>query len=396
MLSASPSPDVVVIGAGIVGAACSYYLARAGMRVQVVERGFPCSGASGACEGNLVLWDKAPGAELALGKLAFECWDEVQRTLDFDFEFDRKGSIMVCANERDLEEARRTVAWLSGEGVRCRLLTPEELFEEEPALARDLPGGALFPDDAQVEPRLATVALLEAARRLGATLETEVEAQGLACSPDGRVQALRTSRGAIPTGAVVIAAGAWSSEVGRRFGVEIPIRARKGHLIVGEKSPGFIRRKLVETGYGDTVESSDAGLQVAMVAEIAKSGTVLIGSSRQITGYDTRVDPFVIQAIARRAARFLPALRQMKAVRSYAGLRPFSPDHLPLIGPVGPEGLFVASGHEGAGICESTATGLLISQWITGQPLALPGEWFDPRRFARGPGAELRVPGPAS
>jgi sarcosine oxidase subunit beta len=176
--------------------------------------------------------------------------------------------------------------------------------------------------------------------------------------------------------------------VGRRFGVPIAIRARKGHIVVGVKAPGFIRRKMMEAGYTGTVESSDERLQVAMVAEIARSGTLLLGSSRQITGYDTRVDPYVADAIARRAARFFPALRGMKAVRTYAGLRPFSPDHLPLIGPIGPPGLYVASGHEGAGICESPATGLLISQWVTGQPTELPGDWYDPRRFADGSGVQ--------
>ena len=377
------SPDAVVVGAGIVGAACAYYLARAGLRVRIVEREFPCAGASGACEGNLLLWDKAPGPELALGQLAFRLWEDLADKLALDFEFDRKGSIMVCEGDADMADARATVSRLADESVRCQMLDRREMRDLEPALAEDLPGGALFPDDIQVEPRLATVALVEAACALGAELETEVEVLGLHLTSQGRVTGVLTDCGSIGASAVVIAAGAWSSDVGRRFGVNIPIRARKGHLIVGEKAPGFIRRKLMEAAYTSTVESSDESLQVAMVAEIAKSGTVLVGSSRQIVGNDRRVDPHVVEAIARRAARFLPGLRGMKAVRTYAGLRPFSPDHLPLIGPIGPEGLFVASGHEGAGICESSATGLLISQWASGRETELPSGWFDPRRFAR-------------
>ncbi len=383
MPAAVPAPDVIVIGAGIVGAACGYYLARAGARVLVVERAFPCAGASGACEGNLLLWDKSPGAELELGKLAFRLWDELRDALPMDFEFDRKGSIMVCENDAEMALARSEVERLSAAGVSCQMLSARELFEQEPALARDLPGGALFPDDVQVEPRLATVALLEAARALGARVQAETEVLGLNLSLQGRVQGVQTDRGSINAPAVVIAAGAWSSQVGERFGVPVPIRARKGHLIVGEKSPGFIRRKMMEMGYTSTVGSSDAALQVAMVAEIAQSGSVLLGSSRQITGFDTTVDPHVVDRIARRAARFFPLLREMRAVRTYAGLRPFSPDHLPLIGPIGPPGLFVATGHEGAGICESSATGLLISQWVADRPLELSPAWFDPRRFAQ-------------
>src|SRR5947209_9870667 len=122
------SPNVVVIGAGIVGAACAHELARAGARVRLVERGFPASGASGACEGNLLLWDKSPGAELELGKLSFRLWDELRAALPLDFEFDRKGSIMVCEGPADLAGARRTVEWLSTEGVQAQLLSAAELF----------------------------------------------------------------------------------------------------------------------------------------------------------------------------------------------------------------------------------------------------------------------------
>src|SRR5947209_18495032 len=123
------SPNVVVIGAGIVGAACAHELARAGARVRLVERGFPASGASGACEGNLLLWDKAPGAELELGKLSFQRWEALRDELELDFEFDRKGSIMVCEREVELAAAHSSVAWLDGEGVRGRVLDSKELRE---------------------------------------------------------------------------------------------------------------------------------------------------------------------------------------------------------------------------------------------------------------------------
>ena len=113
-----------------------------------------------------------------------------------------------------------------------------------------------------------------------------------------------------------------------------------------------------------------------MVAEIAQSGTLLLGSSRQLNGFDTRVDPHVVDAIARRATRFFPALRGMKAVRRLSPACGRSvPDHLPLIGPLEIEGLFVASGHEGAGICESSATGLLISQSVAEQAAGAALAW---------------------
>jgi D-hydroxyproline dehydrogenase subunit beta len=122
-----------------------------------------------------------------------------------------------------------------------------------------------------------------------------------------------------------------------------------------------------------------------MVVESTRSGTLLLGSSRELVGYDRGVSLKVAAAITARAMRFFPCLAGLRAIRSYAGLRPFSPDHLPIIGPVaGAEGLYVATGHEGAGIGLAPATGRMIAQWVAGQPLDFPPEWFHPSRFQAG------------
>ncbi|HSB67382.1 MAG TPA: FAD-binding oxidoreductase, partial [Anaerolineales bacterium] len=162
------------------------------------------------------------------------------------------------------------------------------------------------------------------------------------------------------------AAGIWSRQIAQMVGLDLPIKPRKGHILVTARQPGLIHHPLLEGGYVTTVQSAAEDLQVALVAEMTTTGTVLLGSSRQFVGEDRTVSMKVIQAIATRASRFLPRLGYAQVIRSYAGLRPWSPDHLPLIGPVQScPGLYLATGHEGAGIGLAPVTGKLVSDWIT-------------------------------
>jgi glycine/D-amino acid oxidase-like deaminating enzyme len=385
MTSPGGHPDVVVVGGGIVGAACGYYLAREGLSVQLLERSFPASGSSGACEGNLLLWDKELTRELPLGQRSFQLWRELTQELEIDFEYQPKGSLMVAERDEALEAVDRKLRDLEAAGVPGLRLDARQLHAEEPALAPDIPGGALFPEDGQVEPRYATAALLEGGRRHGLVVRLDNPVRRIVLDGGGRVEAVETERERVPTAAVVVAAGVWTREVAATAGLEVEVYPRKGQIVVLERAPHLFRRKLMEAGYTVAVESGSAALQVAMVAESSKSGTLLLGSSRELVGYDRGVDLRVAAAIAARAIRFFPALAGLRSIRNYAGLRPFSPDHLPLIGPLsGAEGFYVATGHEGAGIGLAPATGRLISQWVTGKPLDFPADWFSPNRFKKG------------
>jgi glycine/D-amino acid oxidase-like deaminating enzyme len=201
---------------------------------------------------------------------------------------------------------------------------------------------------------------------------------------DGRVEAVDTPDERIATRAVVVAAGVWSRDVAASAGLDVPVFPRKGQIVVTERVPGLFRRKLMEGAYTATVESDDPGLQVAMAVESTRAGSLLLGSSRQHIGFDRMVDVRVTAAIAARALRFFPGLATARWIRGYAGLRPFSPDHRPLIGPLAEApGVYVATGHEGAGICLAPVTGELIAGWVTDRPpLHLSPEAFRPDRFA--------------
>jgi glycine/D-amino acid oxidase-like deaminating enzyme len=361
--------DVVIIGGGIVGAACAYYLCEAGLDVHLVERRFPASGTSRACDGLILLWDKQPGPELELGQTSSALWAELDQALDFDFEYERQGTIFMAESEQGLQSGREIAGRLAAQGVRAEVLDTAGLRILEPYLAPDVAGGVYFPDDAQVDARLATQAMLAAAERRGLRVHPYAPVTAIRRAPggEGRVSAVVTPRAVIDTEHVVCAAGVWSNEVAALLGVDLGIRPRKGHLLVTARIPGMVRHPILEGGYVSTVQSASGGLQVALVAEPTAHGSVLLGSSRQDVGLDRGVSLEVVQAIARRATRFFPNLAQTPIIRTYAGLRPWSPDHLPLIGPwAGVPGFYVATGHEGAGIGLAPVTGRLITAWITG------------------------------
>jgi glycine/D-amino acid oxidase-like deaminating enzyme len=377
------SPDVVVVGAGVVGAACAYYLAASGVRVRLYDRSFIASGSSGSCEGNVLAWDKELERELPLALRSADLWESLAGQLDDDFEYDRKGSIVVAETDEELQACAERNRVLAGLGVEGVVLDAEALRAEEPYAAHDLPGGVLYPGDAQLEPRLATSALVRAAVALGAELRTDAAVQAIVRGADGRAQGVQTSAGRVSADMVVVAAGVWTPALLETAGLTVPVTPRKGQIVVLERSPVHFRRKLSEAGYVAAVEADDAELQIAMVVESTPSGTALLGSSRQHVGFDRTVELGVAGAIARRAARFFPVLNDARALRVYAGLRPLTPDHVPIIGPFEEApNVCVATGHEGAGIGLAPATGELVATWWTGAPTPVPIQWFSPDRFA--------------
>jgi glycine/D-amino acid oxidase-like deaminating enzyme len=380
------SPDVVVVGAGVVGASCAYFLAAGGARVHLYDRSFVASGSSGACEGNVLAWDKELERELPLALRSAELWAELAQRLPDGFEYDRKGSVVVAETEDELAAAAARAQLLAGLGVHGEVLDAAALRREEPYVADDLPGGVLYPGDAQLEPRLATSALVRAAVAHGATLATGDTVERLVRGRDGRVTAVETRAGRVPAGAVVVAAGVWTPALLQTVGLTVPVTPRQGQIVVLERSPVVFRRKLSEAGYVAAVNADDAALQIAMVVESTPSGTALLGSSRRHVGFDREADLSVAAAIARRAARFFPVLQDARALRVYAGLRPLTPDHVPIVGPFAEApNLCVATGHEGAGIGLAPATGEIVAAWHAGAPSPLPLAWFSPDRFAAEP-----------
>ncbi|NED22083.1 FAD-binding oxidoreductase [Streptomyces sp. SID9913] len=358
---------VVVVGAGVVGAACAFHATSAGLDVAVVDRGAVGSGTTSRGEGNILLSDKEPGPELELARLSRALWDEAGEELGPDsFELEHKGGLVVASTAEGLAALGGFAARQEAAGVRVEPVG--EVRDVEPHLAAGLPGGIRYPQDAQVQPVLAAAALLRAAVERGARFHPG-EVTGAVTGREGRVTGVRTAAGdVLPADAVVNAAGTWGGEVGRRLGAHVEVLPRRGFVLVTEPLPPMVRHKVYSADYVANVASSDAGLETSCVVEGTRGGTILIGASRERVGFDTTMNTAVITRLASQACRLFPFLRETHLIRSYRGFRPYCPDHLPVVGPdPRAPGVIHACGHEGAGIGLAPATGALVTAHLLGR-----------------------------
>lgn len=376
--------DVVVVGAGVVGASCAYFAARAGLSVAVVDRGTAGSGTTSRGEGNVLVSDKGPGPELELALWSRELWLEIGDDVGASrIELEHKGGLVVATSAEALPALHDFGRAQTEHGVDAQVVEAAALTDVEPALATDLPGGVLYPQDLQVQPILAAATLLHAARARGARLYLGSELRGVEHDKAGRVAAVLTDRDRIPAAGVVNAAGTWGGEVGRLLGAEVPVLPRRGFVLVTEPLPPVIRRKVYSADYVANVASDDAGLETSAVIEGTRGGTVLIGASRERVGFDATFSVPVVRRLAAQAVRLFPMLAGVSLMRVYQGFRPYCPDHLPVIGPdERAPGVVHACGHEGAGVGLAAATGRLVTDLLTGANPRVSAEPFAPARFA--------------
>lgn len=373
--------DLIVIGAGAVGAACAFFAARAGLKVAVLDRGAIASGTSSACEGNILVSDKEAGPELDLSLYSLDVWHNELKEFGHLWEYESKGGLVVssthkgAANLNELSIRQRT------SGIKVINVGPEDLPNYEPHISRKLTAGAFYPQDSQVQPMLLAAGLLRLARELGATVHTGTTVTGFVRNGES-VNGVITNDGTYFADNILNATGTWAGEVAEMAGVALPVLPRRGFVLVTEPLPVTIRHKVYAAEYVDNVLSSDAGLQTSPVVEGTDSGTVLIGSSRERVGFDREVSLPVLKDLAAKAISLFPVLGKVKVMRHYHGFRPYCPDHLPVIGP-DPRvpGLWHAAGHEGAGIGLAAGTGRLLADALTGQDTRMSLQPFAPERF---------------
>jgi sarcosine oxidase subunit beta len=233
--------------------------------------------------------------------------------------------------------------------------------------------------------------LVKGAKKLGAKFLTHRAVTGIGLDANGCVERVVTKGGEILAKRVVNAAGVWAAEIGKLVGLDIPIKPRQGQMLVAERTFPVARRKVMEFGYMMAKFDSEGYVRqvtpemkkygVALVFEPTEAKNFLVGSSRRFVGMDTSCHIDVLRALAQRAIRFFPVIKDIKIIRSYAGLRPFTPDHLPIISETEVPGFYVAAGHEGDGIGLSLITGKLISQMICGEQTAVSIEALKFSRF---------------
>ncbi|MEJ2169340.1 MAG: FAD-dependent oxidoreductase [Desulfobacterales bacterium] len=388
--STKKSTDVAVIGGGVIGAAVAYFLAGSQLQVTLIEKRGIAAGTSGRCEGDVLVCDKMTGFDLQLAILSQNLFAQIAQELEYDIGWTQKGSLLAIENEVEMQAAKTLCEHLQAQGVQARILDQKEVHADEPYLAPDIVGGMETDCDGSLNPMALACGLTHGAQTLGAQLMPHTSVTGIQLDSRGQIDGVVTDKGTIATRQIVNAAGVWAPHIGQMAGLNIPITPRQGHLIVAERTHSVARRKIMEFGYmlakfgsGDYVRKVTPEMEkygVALVFEPTDAKNFLIGSSRQFVGYDTSSDLGVIRAIAQRAMHFFPVIKDIRMIRSYAGLRPYTPDHFPIISATSVPGFYIAAGHEGDGIGLSLITGKLIAQMICRETPAID---LDPLKLSR-------------
>ena len=360
-------PEVLIVGAGIVGAACAAACTAAGWSTTIVAKGI-CDGATAAGMGHLVVMDDSP-AQFALTRSGTDLWRALAPQLPPAAEYDACGTLWLAADEAQLAIAETRCRAYLNYGVNAEVISPQRLKELEPQLVGNLAGALLVPNDAVIYPPAATGYFIAQAQSRGAHLEraevAAVFADGVQLADGRRLTAKR----------VVVAAGIGSPALAPG----IAVRPRKGHLIITDRYPGFVRHQLVELGYL-TSAHGNANESVAFNVQPRHGGQLLIGSSRQFGTTDPKIETHLLDLMINAAERYLPGISGLQALRCWTGFRPATPDHLPLIGR-SQSGVWLATGHEGLGITTAPAAARLLVELMQGSTPHLPAEPFAADRF---------------
>ena len=373
------SYDVIVIGGGVQGTSTAYQLARRGYNVAILEQNDIASGTASHTDGATLISDKQPGIDVLQGYHSVELYRKLANEFSYDIEFKSCGFMYVCETEEEMAAAEDYAAKVRAQGFSMVVIDPKEMCEREKYLAKDLKGGLWTESDGLVNPYKVCFGFIEEGKRLG-TLDvyTHHEVTGIKLGLQNKVEAVITDRGTFKTNTVVNACGVWAPSIGRMVGIDIPIEPRKGMLLITEKTETIAHTEILEFGYwlakffagfkrpvSELVEKHNVCLNI----ETTHSGNTIVGGCRLFRGYDIKSECEIMQAIAERAIRFFPVLKDINCIRSFGGIRPFCLDHLPIVSGVDEvPGFYIAAGHEGDGVALAPITGLLIAQMIAGEP----------------------------
>ena len=356
----SQTYDVIIIGAGIVGAACLDECARTGLRSAVIEANMIGGGATAAGMGHLVVMDDSE-AQFALTHYSQRLWEEMSAELPESVEYDPCGTIWVATDDIEMQEVRRKEEYYSSRGVAVEVLDARALNDAEPNLRKDLVGGLRILSDSVIYPPAAASFLVQRAGSRGAAVFVGNAVRSITA---GSILLADGSR--LSAGLTINATGSWST----LLTPGIDVKKRKGHLLITDRYPNFTRHQLVELGYLKSAHSMTSE-SVAFNVQPRKTGQLLVGSSRQFGIETSEVEPSILARMLERAREYLPGLGKLSSVRAWTGFRAATPDKLPLIGPHPRfDRLYLATGHEGLGITTSLATArLLVDQILKRQPM---------------------------
>lgn len=382
--------DIAIIGAGIVGAACAWWCTRRGLKVAVIDAQAPAAGTSGACDGYVSISSKKPGVVMQLAARSKRLYPEVVADLARDVEYRTAGGLLLVEDPDTLPELEARAAGVRDFGFDMHYLDRAAMLALEPNLSPAPHGAFRCPAEAIVNPYLMTIGMMERAIERGAV--TLWGAPVTAFDRDGeRLTAVETPKGRVVAEQFVLASGIWSGEIAAKLGLHIPVTPRRGELVVTARAPGIARHYLMSATYIVAKANPEAAavsedplmrLGHGFCLEPNALGQYILGSTRSFVGFDRRTTSEGIRAIVTEAVRRVPALAKVPILRTFAGLRPYMPDKVPVIGRSGAvPNLMVATGHEGDGICLSVVTGELVADMAQNRPLSIDIAELTPARF---------------
>ncbi|HWG59060.1 MAG TPA: glycine oxidase ThiO [Candidatus Acidoferrales bacterium] len=379
--------DVAVIGGGLIGGSIAFELSAAGQRVVVFDRGQPGQEASWAAAGMLSPAADEPAAAplVPLAKESLSLYPDfisaVESASRRKTGFAREGTIEIFASDEGEAARDKAVAEHRALGLPSEAMPLAEARRMEPGLAESAGAAMWLPYEATVEPRLLTEAVIEAARNRGATIRAETAVESLLCG-EGRCTGVRAGGEAIRAECTVLAAGCFSGKIGADACADVALPPRV-HPVRGQmialRTHGVGLQRVLRSARGYLVPRHD--------------GRIVAGSTLENAGFEKRVTAGGLRKILDAAEEIFPAIRDAEILDTWAGLRPATPDSLPLLGPSGLGGLLIATGHYRNGILLAPVTAKLIGEWIARGATRFDAAAFSPARFVRTKsGAEPRAP----
>lgn len=365
------SSDIVILGGGVIGCSVAYFTAKKGYSVIIVEKEDIASGTSGACDRAIHLQAKNPGIHLKLALESAKMFPDLQNTFDTNIHYRETGVMIIIQSQAHLEVMKNFVKRQQDSGLNVDILDEKETLRRQPALNTNIVGSTYSTFDGEIDPQKLCLGYFREAKKLGAKALLGTKAT-MINTKNGRVESVETTAGSINCKFVVNACGSYAPFIGQMVNIEIPIIPRQGQLIVSEPIPQLIhgtincsryiitkfKPELLEKG-----EKSKIGLGLSLGQTLR--GNLLIGGTRAFKGYDKKTTHKETKIILQHAINAVPALKDIHMIRTFAGLRPYTPDGLPILGKVPQlEGFIMAAGHEGDGLCLSPITGKIISEII--------------------------------
>ena len=383
-------PDVIVVGGGIIGAACAFELAERGASVSLLEREELAAAASGRNNG---LWvTPVDPALLPMARMSLARYLEIQDASPVAFRVDREPIGLVAAALTDEEMALGDGAHqpYRAAGVRVDSLDRREVLALEPAITGEILGGWLVQHGHRLSPAALTVGLALMAGERGAIVRHHLPARAV-IEDRGKIAGVVTDEGRIAADEVVVAAGPWSPSLLEPVGVRLPITGARGWLVRLQPPADLLRHLVATAGWEEaTGRWEDGAVRAGRLEEVSAAtstllhptseGTVIAGSSRQPVITPEAEEPGVPAAIVRGAIRLVPALANAEVRSAWWGIRPLTPDERPVVGRVG-DGLTVAAGHGSEGVILGAGTGRLVASQVLGEAPPFEPDAFAPGRF---------------